>query len=61
MPFIALPGIYTGPVARELGGIDVGWLVGLLVGGSVYLWLMRSFDLNQEAAAIHASRQLLGH
>jgi nucleobase:cation symporter-1, NCS1 family len=61
VPFIALPGIYTGPVARELGGIDVGWLVGLLVGGSVYFWLMRSFDLNQEAAAIHASRQLLGH
>jgi purine-cytosine permease-like protein len=60
-PFIALPGIYTGPVARELGGIDVGWLVGLLVGGSVYFRLMRSFDLNQEAAAIHASRQLLGH
>jgi purine-cytosine permease-like protein len=60
MPFIALPGIYTGPAARALGGIDVGWLVGLLVAGSAYLWLMRSFDPGQEAAAILDSRQLLG-
>jgi nucleobase:cation symporter-1, NCS1 family len=60
MPFIALPGIYTGPAARALGGIDVGWLVGLLVAGSVYLWLMRSFDLGQEAVAILDSQRLLG-
>ncbi len=60
MPFIALPGIYTGPASRALGGIDVGWLVGLLVAGSAYLWLMRSFDPGQEAAAILDSRQLLG-
>jgi nucleobase:cation symporter-1, NCS1 family len=60
MPFIALPGIYTGPAARALGGIDVGWLVGLLVAGCAYLWLMRSFDPGREAAAILDSRQLLG-
>jgi nucleobase:cation symporter-1, NCS1 family len=60
IPFIALSGIYTGPAARALGGIDVGWLVGLLVAGSAYLWLMRSFDPGQEAAAILDSRQLLG-
>jgi purine-cytosine permease-like protein len=59
MPFIALPGMYTGPAARALGGIDVGWLVGLLVAGSAYLWLMRSFDPGQEAPAILDSRQLL--
>jgi len=59
MPFIALPGIYTGPAARALGGTDVGWLVGLLIAGGAYLWLMRSFDLGQESAAIHNSRQLL--
>jgi len=59
MPFIALPGIYMGPAARALGGTDVGWLVGLLIAGGAYLWLMRSFDLGQESAAIHNSRQLL--
>jgi nucleobase:cation symporter-1, NCS1 family len=61
LPFIALPGIYTGPAARALGGVDVGWLVGLVVAGSVYLWLMRSFDMGQESVAIQTSRHLLGH
>src|SRR5450631_1244796 len=42
LPFFVLPDIYMGPAARALGGVDVGWLVGLLVSGAVYLWLARS-------------------
>jgi NCS1 family nucleobase:cation symporter-1 len=47
-----LPGVYVGPAARALGGVDVGWLVGLLVSGSVYAWLSRSIDPAREALAI---------
>jgi nucleobase:cation symporter-1, NCS1 family len=36
LPFFVLPGVYVGPAAQALGGVDVGWLVGLLVSGSVY-------------------------
>jgi len=59
LPFFVLPDIYTGPAARALGGIDLGWLVGLLVSGALYLWLSRSFDPAREAQAIRASARLL--
>jgi NCS1 family nucleobase:cation symporter-1 len=59
LPFVALPGIYVGPAAHVLGGIDVGWLVGLVVAGAVYAWLSRSFDGAHEAHAIAESRQML--
>jgi NCS1 family nucleobase:cation symporter-1 len=60
LPFLVLPGAYTGPAARVLGGVDVGWLVGLIISGSVYLLLCRSFDTSSEAAAIRASERILG-
>ena len=41
LPFFVLPGVYVGPAAQALGGVDVGWLVGLLVSGSVYAWFWR--------------------
>ncbi len=38
VPFAVLPGFWTGPFAVLLGGVDMGWLSGLLVaGGSYYL------------------------
>jgi nucleobase:cation symporter-1, NCS1 family len=55
LPFFAVPGLYIGPAARALGGIDVGWLVGLVVSGGVYLLLCRSLDLSREATAIRDS------
>ncbi len=58
-PFFVLPGIYVGPAARALGGLDVGWLAGLLVSGGSYLWLSRSFDPATERAAIAASERVL--
>ena len=36
LPFFVLPDVYTGPAARALGGVDVGWLVGLIVAGGAY-------------------------
>ena len=59
LPFFVLPGLYTGPAARALGGVDLGWLIGLLVSGAVYAWLSRSFDGKREASAISASERLL--
>lgn len=55
LPFLVLPAVYMGPAARALGGLDLGWLVGLLVSGAVYLGLARSFDATSEAAAIRES------
>lgn len=55
LPFFVLPDVYTGPAARALGGVDVGWLVGLIVAGGVYLFLCRSFDIASENDAVLAS------
>jgi nucleobase:cation symporter-1, NCS1 family len=41
-------GIYTGPLARALGGADIAMLVGLPVAAAVYLLMCRSIDLDQD-------------
>jgi len=41
-------GLYTGPLARALGGADIAMLVGLPVAAIVYLLMCRSMDLEQE-------------
>jgi len=41
-------GLYTGPVARALGGADIAMLVGLPVAAIVYLSTCRSIDLEHE-------------
>ena len=55
IPFMILPDLgglhYTGPLAEQLSGVDVAWLVGLGVSGVVYLLLTRSLDLSRERAA----------
>ena len=40
LPFID-SALYTGPVARALGGIDLSWVVGLVLTSPVYYWLAR--------------------
>jgi purine-cytosine permease-like protein len=59
VPFFVLPEVYTGPIAKLLGGVDIGWLVGLLVAGLVYYAQSRSLDLKREEPAIAASEQAL--
>ena len=41
-------GLYTGPVARALGGADIAMLVGLPVAAVVYLLACRSMDLEHD-------------
>jgi NCS1 family nucleobase:cation symporter-1 len=59
LPFFVLPDVYTGPAARALGGVDVGWLVGLLVAGSAYVLLCRSLDVSKENDAVRESENVL--
>jgi nucleobase:cation symporter-1, NCS1 family len=40
LPFVASP-LYTGPVARSLGGVDLSWIVGLAITAPAYFWLAR--------------------
>jgi NCS1 family nucleobase:cation symporter-1 len=47
IPFFSTT-LYTGPVARALGGADIAMLVGLPVAAGVYLLACRSIDLEQE-------------
>jgi NCS1 family nucleobase:cation symporter-1 len=64
VPFMVLPQIgswsYIGSVADALGGVDIAWLVGLLVTSVVYFLLSRSLDLSGERDAMARSEQQLG-
>ena len=46
--------IFVGPLARLLDGVDIAWMVGLLVSGLVYYVLSRSIDLAYERRVIDA-------
>lgn len=59
LPFFVLPDVYMGPAARALGGVDVGWLVGLIVAGGSYWILSRSLDIAAEIESIQASEAAL--
>ena len=61
VPFMVLPGAFTGPLADALGGVDVAWLVGLAVTAVTYLLFSRSLDRGAEHAAEASSEARLGH
>ncbi|WP_051377557.1 purine-cytosine permease family protein [Paraburkholderia dilworthii] len=54
IPFFS-NGIYTGPVARLLGGTDVGMIVGLVVSAAIYYWTCQSLDMDSERIRAHAA------
>jgi len=58
-PFFVIPGVWTGPAAHALGGIDLAWLVSLTVAALAYLAASRGFRLEREAPAIAASEAAL--
>ena len=47
IPFFST-GLYTGSIARALGGADIAMLVGLPVAGIVYLIACRSFNIEHD-------------
>jgi NCS1 family nucleobase:cation symporter-1 len=50
LPFVASP-LYTGRIARALGGIDLSWIIGLAVTGPVYYWLASRAQARAAATA----------
>lgn len=58
-PFFVVPGVFTGPAAGALGGVDISSIVGLVVSGVAYFIVTRDLDLTAEAAAIDASERTI--
>ena len=42
---------YTGFMAKQLDGVDIAWIVGLIVSGGSYWLLTRSLDVEREKQA----------
>jgi nucleobase:cation symporter-1, NCS1 family len=58
LPFMVLS-FYRGPVAGQIGGVDISFLVGLATSGTIYALLCRSLDRGREQRAIAASEAAL--
>jgi purine-cytosine permease-like protein len=50
---------YEGPFAKDLNGVDIAWIVGLIVTSVAYVLLTRSLDVSAEQGAIDASEREL--
>jgi NCS1 family nucleobase:cation symporter-1 len=55
IPFIATD-VYTGPLARALGGVDISWIVGIAVVSPIYYFAMRSVQRPLLALRSHSGR-----
>jgi NCS1 family nucleobase:cation symporter-1 len=56
LPLVATP-LYTGPLARAMGGVDLSWIVGLAVTGPGYYWLARR-SMSRRSARLARAGQL---
>jgi purine-cytosine permease-like protein len=59
VPFANIPGFYSSWGAGRLHGVDISWLLGMLVGGGLYALLVRGSDLSAERPAIERSDRVL--
>jgi len=59
IPFMSIPNLYQSPGATWLKGVDISWIIGLLVAGSLYVVLSRSLDVARENDAIERSQAML--
>jgi purine-cytosine permease-like protein len=59
IPFFVVPGVFTGPLANALGGVDISAIVGLVVSGGAYFLQTRSLDRGAEEPAIAESERRL--
>jgi nucleobase:cation symporter-1, NCS1 family len=55
IPLMAIPNVYQSPGATSLDGVDISWIVGLVVAGAAYLLSTRHLDHQREARAIALS------
>jgi NCS1 family nucleobase:cation symporter-1 len=51
LPFVAST-LYTGPIARAMGGMDLSWIVGLLVTSPAYYWLAKRSQSRRDGAIL---------
>lgn len=56
LPLVATP-LYTGPLARALGGVDLSWIVGLAVTGPGYYWMARR-SMSRRSAQLARAGQM---
>jgi NCS1 family nucleobase:cation symporter-1 len=54
LPFVSCA-LYTGPVAKGMGGIDLSWIVGLAVTSPVYYWLAKRAQRREALTAMPAA------
>jgi nucleobase:cation symporter-1, NCS1 family len=54
LPFVA-SALYTGPIARAIGGIDLSWIVGLAVTSPVYYALAKRAQSRRDRALVPAA------
>lgn len=59
VPFV-VTSFYSGPFAERLDGVDISFVVGLVVAGGAYYALTRNLDVQGEARAVAASDAELG-
>jgi NCS1 family nucleobase:cation symporter-1 len=55
LPLVATP-LYTGPLARALGGVDLSWIVGLALTGPGYYWQARRSMARRSAQLARAGQ-----
>ncbi len=59
IPFMFITNVYESPGATWLHGVDVSWIVGLLVAGGTYYASTRHLDREREAIAVARSERAL--
>ncbi|MGA7835786.1 MAG: cytosine permease [Acidimicrobiales bacterium] len=59
IPFMFIPNVYESPGATWLRGVDISWIIGLVVAGSVYAISTRTLDRANEELAITRSEETL--
>jgi purine-cytosine permease-like protein len=59
VPFMFITNVYESPGATWLHGVDVSWIVGLLVAGGTYFASTRQLDRPREALAVARSEREL--
>jgi NCS1 family nucleobase:cation symporter-1 len=55
LPFLASP-LYTGSVARSMGGVDLSWIVGLAVTSPAYYWIAKRSQARSNSPPSELSR-----
>ncbi len=59
IPFMFITNVYESPGATWLGGVDISWIIGLLVAGSTYFLSTRHLDRSRESLAVARSEEIL--